>query len=411
MKLKKRIIILISILLFIFVGTASMASETKEYIEFSSGEVDDGSIYLDSYEDYLKALGNVSDQEVYKEEYLATIANEIANYDLSERTNIIKAKVISCEAKKEYYSYDSYGPTKISYQNANVQILEGKHKGETFDISYILTADSYENLKIKELKENQKINVVLMESGDEAYAYATTVDAAINRTAITIWLGIISILVLIIYLGKKVLKILPQLILLADIILLVFVPELYAGRSILWLTIVTSVLYIIVESVIKLGANTKAVSAIFTTLVCTIGITCVLFFVCSLAGFSGITYEILNMIETFPKGTIDFYMLYISGFILLCIIITSNISCASIKLEGNKEKIKDDVAEKLPLFIGIIFISIIPKYLYLLISKYTFAEIINSEMLLTDIYKILFLIIAMAVSVQITEYAKKLFID
>ena len=408
--MKKYFILLLSILV-LCVGQAVFATDTKEYIEYSSGEKDDGSIYLDSYEDYLKALGNVDEQEVYKEQYLSDLANAVLNYDLTERPAVVKARVLNVEGKKEYYSYDNYGLSKISYQPVNVQVLEGKHKGETYDISYILTADSYENLKIKELKANQKINIIISESGDESYAYVTTVDSAVNRVALTVALIIIAVLLMIVYLGKQGMKIIPQMILLADMVMLVLVPELFAGRSLLWLTIVTSILYIIVESIIKVGLNSKTVAAIFSTIVVTLSLTVVLVGVSNMANFSGITYEVLNMLESFPKGTIDFYMLYISSFILLCMIVTSNISCMAISANGDKKAIRENIAEKLPLFIGILFVSMIPKYLYLLISKYTYDEIINSEMLLTDVYKVTFLIIAMVVTVQITEYAKKLFVD
>lgn len=409
--MKKYFVLLLSILLILVGQTAFATGTTREYIEYSSGEKDDGAIYLDSYEDYIKALGNVDEQQVYKEEYLSNLANTVMNYDLTQRTDVVKARVLSVDAKKEYYSYDNYGVSKISYQPINVQVMEGKHKGETYDVSYILTADSYENLKVKQLKANQKINVIINESGDESYAYATTVDSAVNRVPVTITLILITLALIIIYLGKFGFKILPQMILLADMILLVFVPELFAGRSLLWLTIVTALLYIIVESIIKVGLNSKTVAAIFSTIAVTIALTVLLVVVSNFANFSGITYEILNMLETFPKGTIDFYMLYLSSFILLCVIVTSNISCMAINANGDKKQIKENIAEKLPLFIGILFVSIIPKYLYLLISKYTYNEIINSEMLLTDIYKMLFLIIAMVVTVQITEYAKKLFVD
>ena len=408
--MKKYFILLLSILV-LCAGQAVFATDTKEYIEYSSGEKDDGSIYLDSYEDYLKALGNVDEQEVYKEQYLSDLANAVLNYDLTERPAVVKARVLNVEGKKEYYSYDSYGLSKISYQPVNVQVLEGKHKGETYDISYILTADSYENLKIKELKANQKINIIISESGDESYAYVTTVDSAVNRVALTVALIIIAVLLMIVYLGKQGMKIIPQMILLADMVMLILVPELFAGRSLLWLTIVTSILYIIVESVIKVGLNSKTVAAIFSTIVVTLSLTVVLVGVSNMANFSGITYEVLNMLESFPKGTIDFYMLYISSFILLCMIVTSNISCMAISANGDKKAIRENIAAKLPLFIGILFVSMIPKYLYLLISKYTYDEIINSEMLLTDVYKVTLLIIAMVVTVQITEYAKKLFVD
>ena len=66
-----------------------------------------------------------------------------------------------------------------------------------------MTADSYENLKIKELKANQKINIIISESGDESYAYVTTVDSAVNRVALTVALIIIAVLLMIVYLGKQ----------------------------------------------------------------------------------------------------------------------------------------------------------------------------------------------------------------
>ena len=63
--MKKFLILLISI--FIFMNSSIFAS--SEYIEFLSGEQDDGAIYLDSYEDYMNAIGDVNEQDYYKEEY------------------------------------------------------------------------------------------------------------------------------------------------------------------------------------------------------------------------------------------------------------------------------------------------------------------------------------------------------
>ena len=407
--MKKFLILLISI--FIFMNSSIFA--TSEYIEFLSGEQDDGSIYLDSYEDYMNAIGDVNEQDYYKEEYNNMIVEAMAHFNSYNRSDVVKAKVLSTENTKEYYSYDNYGSYKIKYQPIKVQILEGEHKGETFDISYILTADTYENLKIKEVRVNQKINVVI----EDGEAYATTVDASVVRIDKIIILVVVAILFIMIYLRKEGLKTLPQLILLADIILLIFVPELLEGRSILWLTIITSLLYMIVESAIKVGLNSKMVASIFSCIAVTIVTTICLILFGNIVNYSGITYEITNIIESFPNGTIDFYMLYLSSFILMNVIIVSDISCKTVNLYVNeaeknaKTKIKDYVAEKIPLIFGIILITVIPKYLYALIAKYTSDELINSEMLTTDIVTTLFLIISATLTTQIAAYAKKMFVE
>lgn len=401
------------ILLIMFVLINPKLQATNQYIEYSSGEKDDGSIYLDTYEDYLNAIGEVDDQKLYKQEYEYMIQNAIMSYDLSERVDTVKAKVLSVDKEKEYYSNDGYSAYKIKYQPITVQILEGEQKGKTYDVSYILTADTYENLKIKPVKENQTINVIIQ--GEEAYA--TTVDAAVNRFGTVIFLILFTILFVAIYIGKNGFKILPQMILLADLILLIFVPELLEGRSILWLTIITSLLYMIVESVIKVGINTKMVATIFTNIAVILITTLVLYWASDIANFSGITYEIVSIVETFPKGTIDFYMLYISSFILMSVIVVSDISCQTVNLYANeaeknaKIKVKEYVASKLPLIFGILLIMIIPKYLYTLIAQYTFEELINSEMLTTDIVRILFLIISATLTTQVAAYAKKMFVD
>ena len=118
--MKKFLILLISI--FIFMNSSIFAS--SEYIEFLSGEQDDGAIYLDSYEDYMNAIGDVNEQDYYKEEYNNMIAEAMTYFNSYNRSDVVKAKVLSIENTKEYYSYDNYGSYKIKYQPIKVQILE-----------------------------------------------------------------------------------------------------------------------------------------------------------------------------------------------------------------------------------------------------------------------------------------------
>lgn len=400
-----------------FFVTANVFATTNQYIEFSSGETDDNAIYLDSYEDYLNALQGVDEQALYKEDYLNTRAQEITSYDLATRPDVVKAVVLEVDATEEYYSYDTYGTYKITYQPIKIQVLEGKYKNETFDISYVLTADTYENLDIKPVKANQRINVVVYEEEGETYAYATTVDSSISRSGYGIAVIILAVVFIFIYLGRKGFKVLPQLILIADILLVIFVPEIITGRSIIWLTIVTLIAYLITDTALKVGLNAKMFASLISTIAVVLITTMGLILFNNATNMSGIIYEATSIVETFPKGTIDFYDLNLAIYILMATIVVSDISCKVINTYDEKsdneakEEVKEYVASKIPTISGILLITLMPKYLYMLISKYTYTELINSEMLTNEIVRILFLIISMTVTTQVAVYVKKLFVE
>lgn len=407
----------IFLMLFLICFASVEASTIKEYVEYSSGEKDDGSIYLDSYEDYEKILKDVDEQEVYKKDYEQMIQNQIEEFEKIEKSKTVKAKVLETKNVEEYYSNDSTGTYKIKYQPLNVQILEGEYKDKEVEVSYILTADSYENIKVPAIRKNQNINVILQEESGDLYAYATTIDAAVDRAGYVLALAIVTILVVLICLRISGLKVLTLLILLADLIILIVVPNILEGTSILWLTIVTSLLYMFVTAVLKNGLKTKIIPVILTSISVTLVLTIGLIIFGNMTNLCGIMYEITSMIEVFPKGTIDFYVLYLASFILMSIIVTIDIASEGMKLydeNGNKNAkklLKEYTANKMPTTIGILLVMMIPKYLYILMSKYNFTEIINSEMLLTDIIRILFLTLAIVITKEVLEIMRKIFVE
>lgn len=413
----KKIVLSITFILSLLLNISF--ATTTEYIEFSSGEVDDGSIYLDSYEDYLSAIGGTDEQKTYEEEYKNMILESINYFDSQKPEDIIKAKVISGEKAKEYYDYDTYGIYKIKYQPLTVEILEGNHKGEKFNTTYVLTVDSYENIEVKEVRENQKINVVLVEDEEtgEVYVYSTTIDASVDRIRYLVTLLIITLVLVGIYLGKEGIKIFPHLMLLADIILLVFVPEMMEGRSIIWMTMLTIASYIIVNTTIKVGLNSKTFPVILSTVAVLLITVIGLITFNNISTLSGIIYEITTIIQNFPKGTIDFNILNLAIYILMATIVISDISCRVINTykdsekEETRKKIKKYVSEKILTISAVLFITIIPKYLYMLVAKYSYVELMNSEMLINEIARILFLIISMVLTTEITILLKKMLVE
>lgn len=382
-------------------------------ISFATSQTEEDEVYIESYDDYLNMINGQDEQAMYKEYYLEYLAEQIKSYDETKRDETVKARVIEVKNTKEYYSYDDYGLYKIKYQPITIEILEGEQKEKKHEVSYILTIDPYENIDVKPVKENQIVNVVLQEEKGEIYPYITTVDSSISRVKNTIILLVITILLMFIFLGTKAFKILPQLILLADIIILIFVPELLMGRSIIWLTLITAILYLITDTVIKVGINSKTVASLITTFAVIIVTTIGLNIFNSISTISGITYGITPMIEVFPKGTIDFYNLNMAAYILIALITVSDIANKVINIyDKSAEKetrlhIKEYVSSKILTTSGILLITAIPNYLYVLISKYTFVEMINSEILTNEVVKILFLIISMLITTEVAILAKK----
>lgn len=412
--MKKMFLNFVIILTILLTSTTSLAV-AEPSSESASGESEDNEVYIDSYDEYMNAISDMDEQDYYKEYYMQYIAEQIESYDSSKRDETVKARVVDVKSTEEYYSYDNYGLYKIKYQPLQIEILEGEHTGETYELSYILTVDTYENIDVKPVKENQIINVILYEENGEVYPYSTTVDSSISRVKCIIVLAIITLVLVFVYLGKKGFKVLPQLILLADVILLIFVPELLTGRSIIWLTIITMILYLVVDTAIKVGVNGKMVVAIMSTFAVVLITTILMEIFNGVATMSGIIYEATTIIEAFPKGTINFYTLNLAIYILMATIIASDIACKAIntyddnKKEETRGEIKEYVIAKLPTIIGILLITVIPKYLYMLVSKYTFTEIINSEMLTNEIARMLFLIISTLVTTEVAIYAKKMF--
>ena len=400
---------IVVITLFVF---NNVNATTNQYIEFESGENDDNAIYLETYEDYLNALKGVDEQELYKEEYLYMKEQNIKNYDSIEVPEILEAIVLEVEPTKEEYYMSDYEISKTVYQPIKIQIMEGEHKNEIFETYYILNIDINENIKVKPIKQNDRINVVLYEEEGETFAYLTTIDSSVKRINKSIIMLIITIAIVFICLGNKAFKAIPHLILLADLILIIFVPEMIIGRSIIWMSIVTILAYVIVDSAIKVGVNAKMFASILTTISVLLVTTVGLIIFNNLTNMSGIICEATSIIDIFPKGTIDFYNLNLALYMLMATIVISDIACKTIKTNIDKqEEIKEYITNKIPTVSGILLVSAMPKYLYLSISKYTIDELLNSEILTNEIVRILFLIIAMTVTMQVGEIVKKLFVE
>ncbi len=398
------------------VGVAQEEAKDDGYYYDDGYEYDDDeAIYLNSYDDIYNSMQSLQGDALYREEYERMMEETIMSYDASKRDEVVKGEVIKAEDPETYFPSTGYEVYKLRYQKLRVKILEGEHKGEEYDTDYVLTADSYENLRINPVKVGQKLNMVVEENDGKMVAYATTLDASTVKAPAIFILAIIAIVCVGLFLGKYGLRILPQLILLFDLVLLVFVPSILSGTSAIWLAVISGIAYIIVETSVKVGVNTKMFATIITSVAVSAVLGVALHFFNSIAAIEGITLEIANIVESYPKGDINFYALGIGVFALMMVPMVSNISCQATKVfEENevdvaKQKIRKYTSGMLPIIVAILLAVSIQKLVYLKMIKYTPIELINSEILLSTFVQMMFLVIAACVTPLVAEQTRKWF--
>lgn len=400
-----------------------------------SGETE----YLNSYEEYEDLINGMDEQLEYKELYNQMIEQTIESYKEAERDTIYKAKVLEASEPQVYYGYYQY-LYKSLYQTLKIEILEGSEKGKVVeDVNYILTGDTYGNLELPKVTEGMTIHVSLQLDDDgnvytdengSIYAYSSSIDSPVSRWGYILTLIIITAVLVGIYLGKPGLKMLVPILLIVDLIVLFMVPALFDGTNVMLLLGFIILMSTITICVLKLGLNSKTFVAILVSLVMSFMLVLLVYGFDSLAYMSGITYEATSFVESIlPRvvdsevvPVIDLHALNVATITLIAFFMFVPIVCETINVyEENKnkkkaysltvDKMKEHISDKLVTIVPILLALSIPKFIILLANKCSLREIVNSEILGSDIVRILFVVIAMVVASPLTAIAGKLLID
>ena len=384
-------------------------------------------IYLDDFSQYQDVINGMDYQADYKEKYEEMISKYINEVENSERMNMSRAKVLEAsDVKVDYGQYSPYYSDsyyKNSYQMLDIEVLDGEFAGEKVeDVQYILTCDTFENIKLGDIKSGDIINVYVVELEDGSlYAASTTYDSPVVRWQIPVVLFIIAVLVVAIYTGKHSAKFLVPLVLLIDLLFIVAVPAICDGINIMFLVTIITVLSTILISVLKFGIKAETFVVILSTSIITLVLSFMVYGVDSLANMTGITYDSAYVMETMlPRfvddevvPTVNFHDLSATLTILVMFFGILTIACKTVETYTKKEKnnniiketisgMQENLAESLVLAISLLLVNFMPKIMLFIVKKSSFNEYINSEILITEIFRILFLVIGMAITVPVT---------
>ena len=410
----KKFFAFLIMLMFVFSFTTVLATNAT-----SNDEV----IYLNSYEEYQELLQSMDGTDEAKSGYIRDMIEYII-HDVPTPT--YKAKVISTsETKTEYIGDAIEGYNMYVYQDMTVLMLEGEYAGQEFTgCAYPIKVDSYFNIKIPKVNVGDIIYLCMYDDGETVYPYIQYIDSGITKVGFTFALLLVTITMILVYTGKHGAKILVPIVLLADLLFVVFADFVlnYIG---VWTAIVGIILLTAIAFfALKLGVGSKFSTGMISLASILVVMTLLMYGFDAIANIAGISYEASHLVEKVAPviigneitPAIDFHALSIGITVLLMAVVLIPIIVKTIEtLENNnaesKEELKKYLAEKILFVVGILFVANIQKYMLVYMNVGRVEQLLNSEILTIEFARIMFVVIAMALSTTITELVSKFLED
>lgn len=198
---------------------------------------------------------------VYANEEIVGDTNGEGNETISENiVNVeVKAKVIKAGEIKQVQT----GSITDTVQEIEIKILEGSYKGEEYSTEYILSYDIEGKILAYELEEDDVVWVHLTENDDGTVGI--TVENIVRHNYILLMVIIFFASIIMIG-GKKGIQAIIGLIVTILAVYFILVKAIYAGKSPMIMSIITSAIIIISTLIIIGGFNKKVLTAAIGTL-------------------------------------------------------------------------------------------------------------------------------------------------
>ena len=139
---------------------------------------------------------------------------------------------------------------------------------------------------------------------------------------------------------------------------------------------------------------------------------------------SGVSYEAIALVEDIaPKienknlvPTVNFHSLSVALTILMLSfavvpMVTKTIEVMDDKPKDKNEEMRKYLAEKIVLVVGILLIAMLQKYFVVYMNAGRVEQLINSEMLVIEVSRMLFVVLGMSITPTITQMVTKILED
>ena len=296
------------------------------------------------------------------------------------------------------YQVEEYGSIQ-KYQDVKVRILEGKYKGQEFETKYCISYDINGNIDSYSLEPGNKANTqITVEDGKITNVVILNYERA---PVIYIMIGIFFLVILLIGRTKGI-KAIIAFVLTIIAIFFVMLQSIINGQSAILMSIVVSVGIIIITFVIISGFSKKTLTAIIGTsggVICA-GMTALI--VGAAAKLSGVNEEAIFLSANTQNLIFNFKELLFAGIVIsslgACMDVGMSIASALDELKEKKPDIGKFELIKSGMNIGGDIIGTMTNTLILayiggainivllyIVEQFSINEIINIEIIATDV--------------------------
>lgn len=254
---------------------------------------------------------------IYAAESTNTVSNEaseeIEATDSTEKpvnkVSEAKAEVIEAGEVKKVEN----GSVEDTVQTLKLKVLEGNYKNKEFTTDYVLSYDVEGKILAYELEEGNKVTVQITEEPDGTTS-ATIAD--FQRVNYVYVMFVILLLAIVLIGGKQGIKAAISLVITILVLKFVLINSIFAGVNSIVASIITSLLIISITSLITIGLNKKAITAIVGSFVGTLlaGILAIVFG--NLAKLSGASEEAIQLSLNLKTITFDFRQLIFATIVV-----------------------------------------------------------------------------------------------
>ncbi len=344
--------------------------------------------------------------------------DELGNVSNTNKTVSLKAKVV--EAGEVYV--EEVSTYKIKYQDLKVQIKEGEFKGQVFPAKYTVSYDL-----------QGKIEGYPLNKGNTVAVEATVIDGKIDptseiivndivRSGYLVWLLILFFVVILIVGKKKGFLAIVAFIITILAIFMFMLPMIIKGHNAIAVSIFTSIIVTIISFIIISGLSRKSIAAMIGTsggVICA-GIVALIFGM--IAKLSGGQEEAMYLSMNIYDITFNFKDLLFAGIVIASLGAANDVgmSIAS-ALDELKQKNQDMMAKELFKsgmniggdIIGTMTNTLVLAYvggainmvLLFMVNNMPLFEILNIEMIATDVVSALAASMGVIFTVPITAAA------
>lgn len=219
-------------------------------------------------------------------------------------------KIIEAKEVREIQS----GTVKDTVQEVTVEITDGDYIGEEFTTDYVLSYDIEGKILAYELDEGDKVSVQIIE--DESGNISATVTDVVRANYIFVMFGLFLVSIVLVG-GKKGVRAILALLLTIFLIYYIMIKGIFAGKDVIVMSIVTSMLTIIgTFLIIGDGINKKILTAAIGTLggVLSAGIMALIFN--NLAKMTGACEDAIQLSINMTTINFNFREMLFAGIII-----------------------------------------------------------------------------------------------